>query len=139
MIPGIIALLEGGPFKRVDEAEELAAIATEATAALPAAFVLEEGSTATDFQSGSNIYEQIVTTTVGVVIITGADGARRGGGQLRLRELSAFVVGRLFAADVEGLSRPLAFAGAQLVAIQPGRLSAILRFRAVSRRRVTRV
>lgn len=141
MIEDIITRLSAGetPFKRVEELEELSRLASQPTIAVPCAFVIEEAFTATDFQSGSNILEQIISTTAAVIIVAGADGARRGAGNMRLRELEAFVVDRLFAAEIPGLARPLALVGGQLLSILPGRVTAIVRFRGESRRRVTRV
>ncbi|MFN7000265.1 hypothetical protein [Thermaurantiacus tibetensis] len=135
-VEAVIALLREGPFKRVDGALALAQLATEPTVALPAAFVLEEGSTTQDAAQGSQIFEQVETATIAVVVVVGGDAARRGAAERALEDLAEAVVSRLFAAAIPGLERPLAYQGGQLLGLDGGRVTRILRFRAVRRLRL---
>ena len=135
----IIMLLEaGGAFKRVGDVLDLAALETEPTIALPAAFVVPESEAAQPNDMGSNVFEQLITSQFGVAIVVGADGARRGTARESIEELEAEVLAALAGARVEGLDRPIVYAGARLISIGPGRVSRLLSFRAVRRFRVIR-
>ncbi|MFQ3664673.1 MAG: hypothetical protein SNJ79_01365 [Sphingomonadaceae bacterium] len=139
-VEAIRVLLAEGPFKRVEGELALSQLAADRAPplALPAAFVISESESVSDAAQGSNIYEQIVSETIGVVIVVAADALRRGQAAASLDALRAFVLDQLFAASpLPGLSRPLAYQGAQLIGLSGGRVSRILRFRAISRIRRT--
>lgn len=135
----IIQLLDAtGAFKRVGDVLQLAALETEPTIALPAAFVVPEAESAQPNDLGSNIFEQLITSQFAVAIVVGADGARRGVARESLEELEAEVLAALAGTKVEGQDRPIVYAGARLLSIGGGRVSRLLSFRAVRRFRVIR-
>jgi hypothetical protein len=135
----IIQLLEaGGAFKRVGDVLQLAGLDTEPTIAMPAAFVVPESESAQPNDLGSNIFEQLITSQFGVAIVVSADGAKRGVARESLEDLEAEVLTALAGTKVEGLDRPLVYAGARLISIGAGRVSRLLSFRAVWRFRVIR-
>lgn len=134
-----IDLLEAtGQFKRVGDALELADVRTEPTLALPAAFVVPDSESAASTQLGTHIFDQLVTSLVGIVIIVGADGARRGAAGQALHELERAVIGTLAGASIAGSDRPLEYADARIVSLGGGRVSRLLRFRFSMRIRVIR-
>jgi hypothetical protein len=137
-VADLIALLDGGSFRRLGDVLDLAAVETEPTLALPAAFVLRDQATAQDAAQGTQIFEQLVTTLFGVLVVVSADGARRGVAQASLETLEAEVLERLYAATLPGVERPLAFVDSRLVGLGAGRVSRLIRFRAVRRLRVVK-
>lgn len=135
----IIMLLEAtDAFKRVGDVLQLAALETEPTIAMPAAFVVPETESAQPNDLGSNVFEQLITTQFAVAIVVGADGARRGVARESLEDLEAAVITALAGTKVQGLDRPITYAGARLLSIGPGRVARLLSFRAVRRFRVVR-
>ena len=130
----IIMLVEAtGAFKRVGDVLQLAALETEPTIALPAAFVVPEAESAQPNDLGSNIFEQLITSQFAVVIVVGADGARRGVARESLEELEAGVLAALAGTKVEGLDRPIIYAGGRLISLGGSRVGRMLSFRAVRR------
>lgn len=127
-----------GLFRRVDGAIELSTLASEPTLAMPAAFVIPDSESAADAAGGTQIFEQLVTRLTGIVIIVGADGARRGAAASTLRALEDAVIGRLAGADMPGTDRPLSYVDARLIGVGGGRVSRLLRFRSIARIRVVR-
>ena len=136
--PFIDRIRATGHFKTVEGVLAVADIRKEHLLALPAAFVLPESESATTNQIGTGAFEQIVTTMVGVVIVVGADGARKGTGGSTLHRAENCVGPALVAARIDGLARPVEYADARLFGVSPGRVSRLLRFRAVRRLRVER-
>ncbi len=132
-------LLEAsGAFRRVGDVLQLAALETEPTIALPAAFVVPESESAGPNDMGSNVFEQLITSQFAVAIVVGADGARRGAARESIEELETEVLAALAGTKVEGLDRPIVYAGARLLSIGAGRVSRLLSFRAVRRFRLIR-
>ncbi|MFN7400562.1 MAG: hypothetical protein ACK5SX_16240 [Sandaracinobacter sp.] len=135
----IIRLLQASDaFKQVGDVLQLASLETEPTIALPAAFVVPESESAQPNDLGSNVFEQLITSQFAVAIVVSADGARRGLARESLEQLEAEVLTALAGTAVEGLDRPLVYAGARLLSIGGGRVSRLLSFRAVRRFRVIR-
>ena len=127
-----------GLFKRVGDALELVELQATPTLAMPAAFVIPDSESAATTQLGTFIFDQLVTSLFAVVVIVGADGARRGVAQAALHELEEGVIGCLAGASLAGLDRPLEYVDARLVGLGGGRVSRLLRFRSVRRIRRTR-
>lgn len=135
----IIMLLEAtGAFKRVGDVLQLAALETEPTLALPAAFVVPESESAQPNDMGSNVFEQLITSQFAVAIVVAADGARQGVARSAIEELEDSVLAALAGTRVQGLDRPIVYAGARLLSIGAGRVSRLLSFRAVRRFRFIR-
>jgi|GEM_PF-6866625 len=135
----IIALVDAiGIFKKVGTVEELADLASEPTLGLPAAFVISDSLSAQDAAGGTQIFEQLVTELFAVVVIVGADGARRGAAQGSLQQLEEEVIAALAGTMVAGVERPLSLADSRLLGLGAGRASRLIRFRAIRRFRTIR-
>ena len=134
IVPQIMALLDATErFKRVGDVLELSALQTEPTIAMPAAFVLLSDSSALPNDLGSNVFEQLVAERVGIAIVVGADGARRGAARNELEELEAVVMDAIAGAKLAGFDRPATFSDARLVGISGSRVTRLLRFNVVWR------
>lgn len=134
----ILKLVEASnAFKVVGDALELAELQTKPTLALPAAFVIPDSESAQSTQLGTYVFDQLVTTLFAVVVVVGADGARRGVAAAQLESLEEGVIAQLAGETLAGTDRPLEYADARLIGLGGGRVSRLLRFRAV--RRIRRV
>jgi hypothetical protein len=139
IVSAVMELLAGTRrFKRVGDVLELAALSSEPTLAMQAAFVLPSDSSALPNDLGSNVFEQLITERVGVAIVVSADGARRGAAREELEELEAVVMGALASKTLQGFDRPTTFSDARLVGVSGGRVTRLLRFNVVRRFRVIR-
>lgn len=122
-----------GKFKRIGDVLDLAALQTEPTIAMPAAFVLPSDSSALPNDLGSNVFEQLIIERVGIAIVVGADGARRGAAREELEELEAVVMAAIASKTIQGFDRPTTFSDARLVGVSGGRVTRLLRFNVVWR------
>jgi hypothetical protein len=121
----------------VEDLFALGDVATEPKVRLPAVFVVPDSEVAADAAQGTQIFEQLVTTSFAVVVVVGADAARRGQAASRLEALEAAIEGALIARVPDGFERPIGLVDTRLASLSGGRAARVMRFRTV--RRIRRV
>jgi hypothetical protein len=125
----VAALLADMPVKSVGDIDELAKIAEKGNLGLPALYVVSDSVTGAPPPEGSYILDQVLTSTVMVVIVTRPDGARQGNARALLDELRDGVLTRLFGAQPEGWGSVLTIADIRNVPIAPGLIGRAVRMR----------
>lgn len=137
MIRDVVDHLAAGLDCPVEDLFELADVATQAKPRLPAVFVVPDSSVAADAAQGSHIFEQLLTVTFAVVVVVGADGARRGTAAQQLETIERAVEELLVARILPGFERPVGLVDVRLASLSGGRAARLLRFRTARRIRVT--
>ena len=132
----IIDLLKDAPFKRIAGIGALAKIGKEG-GFLPAAYVIPATETATPAPEGSYILDQVIQSTVAVVIAVHPDGVRKGAAGDEMDELEEAVLTRLFGKQPEGWDSVLTLADIHTVDFSAGLIARVIRMRGRRRRRVT--
>lgn len=132
----VIDLLRDGPWKRVEGLDALALLSTEPTLALPLAYVVLDSETALPPAEGSRTLDQVIQSTISIVLVTRPDGARRGVAASQLDELEEEALVRLFGKQLPGWDSPFTILDISMLGISADMISRVLRLRARRRRRV---
>ena len=130
-------LLEGGPWKRVDDIGALAKIAEQPSLQLPACYVLPDAEQAAPAPEGSYVLHQVIQSTVAIVLVTRPDGARQGVSAAEMEQMEEAALERLFGKQPEGWDSPLTIADIRTVDISAGLIARVIRMRGRRSRRVT--
>lgn len=131
-------MLGGGSFAAVSDAMELAQIGKQPNLRLPAAYVVPDTESANDAASGSYVFEQLLLSTFAVVLLVGADKARKGLAADRICILEDEVISRLHGQQPSGFDSPLGLVDISTADITASYVVRVIRFRARRRIRTVR-